>query len=269
MSLHDDWVAAKKQSVKDFKEAQKNYLKAQDKKINATNDAKAKKKALDMVLGEAGLDQGESLDDYLKFADGFGKSLDALEKAIDNNKKLSDKYDFNGGIDKLLANKDTAKQMLMVGQKGLRTGLITFYMRDHKLAPQAVYDQYVQDGAKDQIDLATLNQALLDDWEEAVKNPQTLTANGKKLIERLRDQAKFDLEQDMVRKMVADQAAMKNLGFVLKPTVDALKKEVRDTAKKYDEQINSAAKRWKDLKPQFWQPLDDTLQAIMTYVDAH
>src|SRR5262245_57806235 len=81
MTLHETWVAAKKQAWKEFKEAQKNYLKAQDKKINETNDAKAKKKALDMVLGEAGLDKGESLDDYLKFADGFGKQLDTLENA--------------------------------------------------------------------------------------------------------------------------------------------------------------------------------------------
>lgn len=267
MSLHDTWAAAKKQAFKEFKDAQKNYLKEQDKKINATNDAKARKKALDMVLGDAGLDKGESLDDYLKFADGFGKSLDALEKAIDSNKKLSDKYDFNGGIDKLLANKDVAKQLLLVCQKSLSTGLITFYMRDHKLAPQAVYDQYVEEGAKDQIDLA-YNADLQKDWQEAVQN-QTLATTGKKLIERLRDHAKFTLESDMVRKFVADEAAMKNLGFVSRLTLVALKKEVRDTAAKYDQQIVSAAKKWKNLEPQFWLPLDETLQAIMNYVDQH
>ena len=45
MSLHTDWVAAKKESVKLFKEAQKNWLKKQDTKINANKDAKARKKA--------------------------------------------------------------------------------------------------------------------------------------------------------------------------------------------------------------------------------
>jgi hypothetical protein len=83
--LHADWAAAKKEAVKLFKEAQKNWLKKQDAKINASNDAKARKKALDAVLDDAGLDKGESLDDYLKFADGFGKSLDNLEKAVGNN----------------------------------------------------------------------------------------------------------------------------------------------------------------------------------------
>src|SRR5437588_12930337 len=86
MSLHTDWEAAKKEAVKLFKDAQKNWLKKQDAKINATNDAKARKKALDAVLDDAGLDKGEALDDYLKFADGFGKALDSLEKAAAENR---------------------------------------------------------------------------------------------------------------------------------------------------------------------------------------
>ena len=89
MSLHTDWAAAKKESVKLFNEAQKNWLKKQDAKINATKDAKARKKALDAVLDEAGLEKGESLDDYLKFADGFGKSLDELEKGVLKNQKAA------------------------------------------------------------------------------------------------------------------------------------------------------------------------------------
>jgi hypothetical protein len=60
MSLHADW-AAKKQAVKLFKDAQKNWLKKQDAKINASNDPKARKKALDAVLDDAGLEKGESL----------------------------------------------------------------------------------------------------------------------------------------------------------------------------------------------------------------
>lgn len=89
MSLHTDWAAAKKESVKLFNEAQKNWLKKQDGKINATKDPKARKKALDAVLDEAGLEKGESLDDYLKFADGFGKSLDELEKGVLKNQKAA------------------------------------------------------------------------------------------------------------------------------------------------------------------------------------
>src|SRR5262245_65428041 len=113
MSLHETWAAAKKQAWKDFKEAQKNYLKELDKKIKAPLKeqadikarSKAENKALDLALGEVGLDKGESLDDYLKFADGFGKQLDAFEKAIDNNAKLNAKYDFESG-EKVIANKD-------------------------------------------------------------------------------------------------------------------------------------------------------------------
>ena len=100
MSLHETWAAAKKQAWKEFKEAQKNYLKELDKKIKEPTSLKSKssaeKKALDLALGEVGLDQGESLDDYLKFADGFGKQLDAFQKAVENNAKLNAQYDFEG-----------------------------------------------------------------------------------------------------------------------------------------------------------------------------
>src|SRR5262245_42499976 len=91
MTLHETWAAAKKTAWKEFKEAQKNYLKDLDKKIKAPlkeqadikKRGQAEKNALNLALGEVGLDKGESLDDYLKFADGFGKQLDAFEKAID------------------------------------------------------------------------------------------------------------------------------------------------------------------------------------------
>jgi hypothetical protein len=45
MSLHTDWASAKKQAVKLFKDAQKNWLKKQDAKINASNYPKARKKS--------------------------------------------------------------------------------------------------------------------------------------------------------------------------------------------------------------------------------
>jgi DnaJ-domain-containing protein 1 len=268
MSLHDTWAAAKKQAWKQFKEAQKNYLKEQDKKIEATNDAKARKKALDAVLGEAGLDKGESLDDYLKFADGFGKQLDALEKAIDNNNKLRAKYNFQGDLDNLLKNKDAAKQFLLVCQRTYNTALITFYMKDYKNSPQEVWDQYVKSGAKDQLDLST-DPGLEDDWKNAARDPQTLARQGKGLIDRLRSHVKHELERDVVMKLVGDAAAMKALGFVPKATIEDLKKEVRETAKKYNGQIDRAVKKWKNLKPQFWQPLDEALQEIVRYVDQH
>jgi hypothetical protein len=247
----------------------KNYLKEQDKKINATNDAKARKKALDMVLGEAGLDKGEVLDDYLKFADGFGKSLDALEKAIDKNAELYAKYDFQGGVDKLLANKDLARQLLIVCQRTQSMNIITFYMKDYKKSPQDIWSQYVEDGAADQIELSNSNDgSLFNDWQQAAQN-NTLAAQGKALIDRLRGHVKDDLAFNAVRRMQSDATAMKNLGFIPKAALDDLKKNVRDTAKNYNGQIDAAAKKWKNLKPQFWQPLDDALQSILNYVDSH
>ena len=63
--------------------------------------------------------------------------------------------------------------------------------------------------------------------------------------------------------------ASKNLGFVPSPTVAALKKEVSDTAKKYDQQIQDAVDKWSQLKPQFWRPLDDALEQIKLYAEQH
>src|SRR5690349_17119729 len=110
MSLHTDWAAAKKEAFKLFNEAQKNWLKKQDAKINATKDPKARKKALDAVLDEAGLDKGESLDDYLKFSDGFGKSLDELEKAVLKNKPAASLNEAT--LESILADKNLLRHFL-------------------------------------------------------------------------------------------------------------------------------------------------------------
>src|SRR5262245_9659824 len=267
MTLHETWVAAKKQAWKEFKEAQKNYLKAQDKKINETNDAKAKKKALDMVLGEAGLDKGESLDDYLKFADGFGKQLDTLEKAIENNIKLKAKYKFEDkSIDNLLQNKDVAKQFLLFAQRSHIGTEVSFYLQGYKKPPDVVLDQYVNDQSADAFDFSA-DEKLQRDWQAAAGDPATLAREGKSLVERLRVHVKAELERDKVTLFKKDAAAMKNLGIVAPVPLQALAREVMETAVKYDGEIQTAVNKWSRLKPQFWRPLDDALEEIKLFAE--
>jgi hypothetical protein len=274
MSLHETWVAAKKQAWKEFKEAQKNYLKELDKKIKAPTDVKSKnqaeKKALDLALGEVGLDKGESLDDYLKFADGFGKQLDAFEKAIDNNAKLKAKYNFAGEVDNVLKDKTAAKELLLFCQRkqGQATPMIAFYMKDYKKSAAEIWNEYVKVGSKNWID-ASETGTLQTDWEDAAGDPNTLNAQGPKLINRLRDHVHGELNNSVVQPMGSDPTVLKNLGFVPSATIAALKKEVSDTAKKYDEQIQGAVNKWSKLKPQFWRPLDDALEQIKLYAEQH
>jgi hypothetical protein len=272
MSLHETWAAAKKQAWKEFKEAQKNYLKELDQKIKAPTSLKSKsnaeKKALDLALGEVGLDKGESLDDYLKFADGFGKQLDAYEKAIENNAKLNAKYDLGGDPDKVLANKDLLKQVLLICQSMHITSEISFYLQGYKKSPTEIWNQYIKPGSPEWFDVG-IDDGLLEQWQAAAQNPGTLDAQGKKLVERTRDIMRHLLKTDIIPKMRNDRTATKNLGLVHSDVLRALKAEISSTAKKYDEQIQSAVNKWSKLKPQFWRPLDDALEEIKLYVEKH
>ena len=266
MSLHTDWASAKKESTKLFKEAQKNWLKKQDAKINASNDAKARKKALDAVLDDAGLEKGESLDNYLKFADGFGKSLDELEKAVAKNKSAV--AAFNGAtLQSIIGDKNMLRIFLAFCQRSGNGPDIKYYMADYKKPPQAVWDTYVKNGSKDQIDISnSLDGSLFQDWMAAGPNPQTLAAQGKSLCDRLRTHVENDLKNEVLRKFKASADVKRQLGII---DLAPLKKEVRDTAEKYNGQIERAVAKWRKLQPQFWTPLDESLQAIISYVNAN
>lgn len=266
MSLHTDWAAAKKESVKLFNEAQKNWLKKQDAKINATKDAKARKKALDAVLDEAGLDKGESLDDYLKFADGFGKSLDELEKGVLKNQKAAAALT-GASLQGILADKNLLRIFLAFCQRSGNAPDIKYYMADYKKSPQVVWDTYVKNGAADQIDISNSNDhSLFQDWMAAGANPQLLATQGKSLCDRLRSHVENDLKGDILRKFIANADVKRQLGII---DISPLKKEVLDTAEKYNGQIERAVAKWKKLQPQFWTPLDESLQAIIHYVNAN
>jgi hypothetical protein len=266
MSLHTDWAAAKKEAVKLFTDAQKNWLKKQDAKINASNDPKARKKALDAVLDDAGLEKGESLDDYLKFADGFGKSLDNLEVAAGKNQTAAASLN-NVNLASIIADKNMLRAFLTFCQRSGNGPDIKYYMADYKKSPLVVWDTYVKHGAAEQIDISNSNDhSLFQDWMAAGANPQTLAAQGKTLCTRLREHVENDLNGEVTRKFKANADVKRQLGIV---DIAALKQEVRDTAEKYNQQIERAVAKWKKLQPQFWTPLDESLQAIISFVNAN
>lgn len=260
MSLHTDWAAAKKEAFKLFKDAQKNYLKKQDSKINATKDPKARKKALDMVLDDAGLDKGESLDDYLKFADGFGKSLDNLEAAVAKNNKAGGALK-GATLGTIMADKNLLREFLTFCQSSGNAGDVKFYMADYQKPAQFVWDTYVKHGAKFQIDISN-DTTLFDDWMAAGADPQLLATQGASLCSRMRTHLTNDINE-IVRKFTVNNDVKRKLGIV---DLSDLKQEVLDTAKKYNGQIESAVAKWKKLEPQFWVPLDDSLQSIMAFI---
>lgn len=266
MSLHTDWVAAKKESLKLFKEAQKNWLKKQDAKVNASKDPKARKKALDAVLDEAGLDKGESLDDYLKFADGFGKSLDNLEAAVAKNRHAAAGL-AGATVEGILADKNMLRVFLAFCQRSGNGPDIKYYMADYKKPPQAVWDTYVKHGAAEQIDISNSNiVGLFDDWMAAGQDPDKLAREGNDLRTRLRQHVENDLKGEILRKFKASTDVKHLLGIV---DTSGLKQEVLDTAEKYNGQIERAVAKWKKLTPQFWTPLDESLQAIIGFVNAN
>jgi hypothetical protein len=276
MTLHETWAAAKKQAWKEFKEAQKNYLKDLDKKIKAPLKeqadikarSKAEKNALDLALGEVGLDKGESLDDYLKFADGFGKQLDAFEKSVENNAKLNAKYDLGADPDKVIANKDLLKQLLLFCQRSHITSEISFYLQGYKKSPDEIWNQYIKPNAPEWFDVG-VDERLPEQWAAAAQDPTTLAAQGPKLVQRTRDLMWNLLKTDIIPKMRNDATANKNLGLIHSDVLRALKAEIKETAKKYSQQIQSAVNKWSKLKPQFWRPLDDALEEIQLYLEKH
>ncbi len=270
MSHHDDWKAAKKTAFAEFKEARKAWIKKQDKKIkDEDNEKQRRMDVLEDALGQAGLDGGESLSDYLKFSDGFGTTLDTLEKAVAKNNKLKQKYNLGSAngmdVDIIIANPAMFKEYLRLCKTSLNEPLIIYYMKDHKKPADYVYQTYVKDRAPKQVDLS-LDLQLKADWAAAVQN-NTLDAQGGNLKSRLRDHVKTDLDGDMITKFVSDEKCMAAAGFIPKTTMAKLKQNVRDTADKYRKEVKAAAKNWSKLQPKFWLPLDAALDSIVTYCD--
>jgi len=267
MSLHKDWVKAKKEAQAKFKEAEKNYLKQQDKLVKEKEDPKARKKALDMALNEAGFGSGESLSDYLKFADAFGDALDKLENSVSTNAKLQAKYSLTGTnkvvFASILTNKDLLKLYMEACKRAQNEAPLKYYLVDYKKSPDQIYSTYVMDRAPQELDFG-LDPGLKDDWDTAHQN-QTLGNQGSSLANRLRDHVKVDLEGDMIRKFKADPAVNKKLGIVPGATLLKLKAVVLNTATKYEGQINKAKKRWSKHQPQFWAPLETCLADIRQY----
>ena len=121
-------------------------------------------------------------------------------------------------MDKALKNKDVAKELLLLAQRTHNTATITFYLQDHKKPAQYIWEQYVKD---EQINLSYAPD-LQEAWQNAA-NQGLLEDNRDALVDGLRERAKIDLQQDLCVKIVRDPVARKNLGFVPKDAIDALR----------------------------------------------
>lgn len=140
-------------------------------------------------------------------------------------------------------------------------------MADYKKSPQTVWDSYVKPGAADQIDLSEGgDSSLLQDWMAAGADQQLLATQGKSLCDRLRVHVKRELNGAVLPNFIVNGDVKQQLGII---DIAPLKKEVLDTAEKYNGQIERAVAKWKKLQPQFWTPLDESLQAIIRYVNAN
>jgi hypothetical protein len=130
-------------------------------------------------------------------------------------------------------------------------------MADYEKSPHVVWDTYVKNGAPEQIDISNSNDhSLFQDWMAAGADPQTLAAQGKALCTRLRTHVEYDLNNEVMRKFKANADVKRQLGIV---DTAALKQEVRDTAEKYNQQIERAVAKWRKLQPPLWTPLDESL----------
>jgi hypothetical protein len=86
------------------------------------------------------------------------------------------------------------------------------------------------------------------------------------LCDKLRAHVRNDLDGDVIRKFIASADVRRQFGII---DLAPLKKDVLDTAEKYNGQIERAVAKWKKLQPPFWTPLDESLQAIIRYVNAN
>jgi hypothetical protein len=258
MSLHADWSSAKKRSKAFFKDA----LEAKKEKLakDAKGDAKEKEKAVDKKLDAEGLGNGADLDKYFSFKEEFGPTLDKLEDAGDKNGGVRKAAAGIAGVDDLLRDSKMWAAFGEFCKKTYRMELWNFVEKGWKLDPAKAYEEYVKDGARQQINISAPLRKSFDDIAE---DAAALKSRGPDLLRKCREYL-IGSHRDIALEFARGDAFHETAGRV---DVDALLTKVRSTIASYRKQIEAAGKTWKGIKPDFCYPLETELTKIEYAVD--
>jgi hypothetical protein len=259
MGMHEDWKAAKKTSEDNFKLAYEDWI-AKTAPAAKRGDPKAKKIMLDDALKNAGLDKGPKYTSYLKFDEGFGKELDKIEKVAEafskvDNLKLADVLK-DKKLSALFQNYCATTAHVSENYDFVTSGC--------KMRPQQIYNTYITPESEKQLNLDDSDVAAWracaesGDWTPAEKLRKEVLA---KVVPYLDASFKLFLKHKKYRPVL--------LAAMGKGTSDKDKQieKVRTIATDYARQVQAYGKRWKDLTPDFWTPLNKTLNDILAKVD--
>jgi hypothetical protein len=253
MTLHRDWSNAKKTSKSYFKDA----LEAKKEKLakEAKGDAKAKEKAVDKSLGDAGLRNVADLDKYFTFKEDFGPALDKLEEAAAKNDEARKAANAIRGIPDVLGNAKLWAAFKDFCGKTYCPELWAFIDSGYKLEPRKAYDEYVKADAKMQINISG---ALRQEFDAIADDAAAVKSKGPALLERYRKYLIGSHEQ-VAQGFSRTPEFLELAGAV---DLDGMLTKVRATIKSYRKQIDDCDKTWKGIKPDFCYPLETELTKI-------
>ena len=261
MGMHADWKAAKKFSEDKFKEAYEGWVANETAKAKK-EDKKAQQKMLAESLKKCGLDKGPKYTSYLKFDEGFGKDLDKLEQMVAAIAKA------DAGVDKLKLA-DVLKYRRLRGtfkhyceNQGRVPEIYSFVVEGVKMKLPAVYENFIQDGAKQKLNI---DAEEVEQWQACEESGNWKPAEAyrkdllKKMLGFLAAHVPICAKHKVYRKHLAQGLCNVSLS-------DQIEK-VRTTATNYAREVQGYGKRWKDLKPDFWTVLNVTLNDILAEAD--
>jgi hypothetical protein len=201
--------------------------------------------------------QGDDLDKYFKFREDFGPNLDRLEKADAGAGAARKRLEAIKHVDQVIADPALSKAMTAVAKRMQFEEFWGFVTVGWKADPVKAYAMFIAPNAPL---LINIDDADLDALRQIANDPTQLKARGPALLKRCRDAAINFSGGDVIKKLKAspEAAALVNVG---KDTA-AIKKSVTDTIASYRQQIKGYESKWKNLQPDFRQPLLDALSSI-------
>jgi len=258
MSLHRDWSNAKKTSKTFFKDA----LEAKKEKLekDAKGDAKAKEKAVDKSLGDAGLRNVNDIDKYFTFKEDFGPTLDKLEEAAGKNADVRKAANAIRGIPDVLGDAKLWLAFREYCKKTYCPELWAFIDNGYKLEPRRAYDEYVKKDAKMEINISG---PLRQEFDDIAGDAAAVKSKGPALLEKYRKYL-IGSHEEVATKFSRTEEFREVAGAV---DLDALLTKVRATITSYRKQIDECDKTWKGIKPDFCYPLETELTKIEYVVD--
>lgn len=262
MTMRSDWKEAKKTCSKRFDEAYANWLRTLEKK-KLLGDPKAKKQYQTELLKQIGLEMGAAYGSAPTFNSAdLGPTLDKIEaivtKAETGLVKLT--------VEQILKNKTLRAFWKQYADKRYVAENYNFLTAGYKQDYQTIYDDYVI-GAQ-QLNLGAPLRQL---WDNA--NNQGLAKNqpGSKIAKKL---IKPTVKEIMAACLVNDVKDIQN-GSVLPETtknfrivlggtdVHKLIAKARKACMSYAKISQAYGKRWSKIKPDFWTPINQSLDNIL------